>query len=94
MPVTRPGGLGPPSERRTKIFATTRERDGYDFMRGDVKLWFAGWGNVPKTDWTTREANGGPPTPAQLASARLITFGMEFPNGFVDYKTRKGGLDV
>lgn len=76
------------------MLATTRERDGYDFMRNGVKLWFEAWGDGPKTIWTKRDDHGKPPSPADLAHAKLIVFGMEFPNGFVDYKTRKGGLDI
>lgn len=93
LPVSRRGRNSPPF-RPTPLLATTRERDGYDFMRGSAKLWFEAWGTGSKDRWTTRADNGKPPTPHELAAAEYIVFGIEHPNGHVTYKTRIGGLDL
>lgn len=92
MPVTRrtPDGGG----RKTPLLSTSRERDGYDFMRGTSKLWFEAWGTGPKGTWTTRADHGRPPSPTDLSSAEYIVFGIEDATGHVTYKTRIGGLDL
>lgn len=80
--------------RKTPLLSTTRERDGYDFMRGQSKLWFEAWGSGSKEGWTTRADHGMPPSPQDLRSAEYIVFGIEDPTGNVQYKTRIGGLDL
>lgn len=74
---------------------TSRESDGYDGIRGNVRWWFEAWGTGSKAEWTTREEAGRPPTPKELINADYIVFGFQKKGSRrVQYKTRAGGLDL
>lgn len=76
------------------MLETTREVEGYDGVRGEVKWWFESWGRGGRNQWTLRNSVGRPPRPDELANADYITIGLEFPDGRVQHRTRIGGLDI
>lgn len=87
MPVSRRSTLFTP------MLSTTRERDGYDGMRGGAKWWFEAWGSDAKATWTMRDRIGRPPTPTELRNADYIVIGVD-TGGHVTYRTMTIPLDL